>query len=180
MSIIGSNEDTLDTSFEADVEPSEPKRRGRKAYPRDSAGNIIRPDGTTSKPTGRPKSKASLEAQISGFVTLINMFVTSFKPDYALDQVEANALVKAIDQECQANARFRKYVESVVKGVGGANLIGVALIIIGRRVVRANLLPIPDESPIKAKEIDNLLGTILYATSATKPIASLNAEPVGV
>lgn len=33
-----------------DVATPEPKKRGRKPYPRDAAGNIIRPDGTTAKP----------------------------------------------------------------------------------------------------------------------------------
>src|ERR1035437_9842354 len=101
------------------------------------------------------------------------MFVNSFKPDFALEPVESTALIKAIDQECQVNARFRKYVESLVKGVGGANLLGVVILIIGRRAVRANLLPIPAESPINASSIDNLLGTILSATTMQKPITSL-------
>jgi hypothetical protein len=174
MSVVGSDEEMI-TEFDKDVDPQTPKRRGRQPYPRDAAGNIIRPDGTTSKPVGRPKTKASLEMQISGFVTLINMFVNSFKPDFALDPVESAALIKAIDQECQVNARFRKYVESLVKGVGGANLLGVVILIVGRRVVRAGVLPIPDESPIDAKAIDNLMGTILQATSQ-KSITSLNAE----
>jgi len=173
MSIIGNDSETLETSFDTDVDPQVPKKRGRQPYPRDAAGNIIRPDGSTSKPQGRPKSKASLESQISSFVMLINMFVMSFKPDFALDQTESTALIKAIDQECQVNARFRKYVESLVKGVGGANLLGVVILIVGRRAVRANLLPIPSDSPINASSIDNLLGTILSATTMQKPITSL-------
>jgi hypothetical protein len=175
LSIIGGDEDKLET-FDADVDPQTPKRRGRQPYPRDAAGNIVRPDGTTSKPVGRPKSKASLEAQISGFVTLINMFVNSFKPDFALDAVESSALIKAIDQECQVNVRFRKYVESLVKGVGGANLLGVVILIVGRRVIRAGVLPIPAESPIDSKAIDNLMGTILMATAGPKAITTMNAE----
>jgi hypothetical protein len=178
MSIIGGGDDndTLITEFDKDVDPQTPKRRGRQPYPRDENGNIIRPDGTTSKPVGRPKTKASLEMQISGFVTLINMFVQSFKPSMALDQTESTALIKAIDAECQVNARFRKYVESVVKGAGSVNLLSVVLIIVGRRVVRAGVLPIPEDSPIQAPAIDNLLGTILSATTMQKPIATMNVE----
>jgi hypothetical protein len=114
--------------------------------------------------------------QISGFVTLINMFVQSFKPSMALDPIESTALIKAIDAECQVNARFRKYVESVVKGAGSVNLLSVVLIIVGRRVVRAGVLPIPEDSPIQAPAIDNLLGTILSATTMQKPIATMNVE----
>lgn len=177
MSVIGgSDNDTLETEFDRDVDPQIPKKRGRQPYPRDAAGNIIRPDGTTSKPVGRPKSKASLEMQISGFVTLINMFVQSFKPSMALDQTESTALIKAIDAECQVNARFRKYVESIVKGAGSVNLLSVVLIIVGRRVVRAGVLPIPEDSPVQASAIDNLLGTILSATTMQKPIATMNVE----
>jgi hypothetical protein len=178
MSIIGGGDDndTLITEFDKDVDPQVPKRRGRQPYPRDASGNIIRPDGTISKPVGRPKTKASLEMQISGFVTLINMFVLSFKSSMALDQTESTALIKAIDAECQVNARFRKYVESIVKGAGSVNLLSVVLIIVGRRVVRAGVLPIPDDSPVKADAIDNLLGTILSATTMQKPIATMNVE----
>lgn len=34
------------------VESNGPKKRGRKPYPRDANGNIIRPDGSVSKPSG--------------------------------------------------------------------------------------------------------------------------------
>jgi len=50
MSIIGNDSETLETSFDTDVDPQVPKKRGRQPYPRDAAGNIIRPDGSTSKP----------------------------------------------------------------------------------------------------------------------------------
>jgi hypothetical protein len=176
MSIIGSDDKM---EFDADVDPQVPKKRGRQPYPRDAAGNIIRPDGSTSKPAGRPKTKGSLENQISGFVTLVNMFVMSFKPDMALDQIESTALVRALDQECQANARFRKYMESIVKVGGGANLLSVVVLIVGRRAARANLLPMPDESPIKNADIDRMCGALI-ATTVNKPFSGLNVEPVGV
>ena len=42
-----------------------PKRRGRKPYPRDEYGNIIRPDGSTgSKAGGTAKPRGSLHLVI--------------------------------------------------------------------------------------------------------------------
>lgn len=149
-----------------------PKRRGRQPYPRDPVtGAIIRPEG--AKAPGRPRSKGSIEAQISGFVTLINLLVRAFKPDYALDQVEQTALVKALDQQCQTSPKFRKYLEKIVAGSGNVNLIGVALIIVSRRVARAGLIPIPSDAPITASQLDDMGGALLYAMT-TGNVTSLN------
>ena len=170
------NPETDEVSFDevADIAPATPKHRGRQAYPRDPiTGAIIRPDG--AKSPGRPRSKISLEAQLDGFVTLVNTLVIAFKPLYALDQIEKSALVKALDQQCQTSPKFRKYIEKFLQGAGGVNLLGVALIIIGRRVARSGALPIPADSPINAHEIDNMGGALLFAMTTGTP----NAVPTG-
>lgn len=41
-----------------DIQPGTPKKRGRKAYPRDAAGNIIRPDGTIGSKARTPSAIA--------------------------------------------------------------------------------------------------------------------------
>jgi hypothetical protein len=165
-----------DTNFDvADVAPAEPKRRGRKAYPRDADGNIIRPDGSTSRPAGRTKTKSSLESQISGFVTLANMLVNAYKPGMALDQAETTLLVRAIDAQAQTSPKFRKFIENFLKGAGSANLLGVVILIAGRRVARADLIPLPADAPVKSTDFDNMLGALIFSMAQGKP-----AEGLGV
>jgi hypothetical protein len=101
------------------------------------------------------------------------MLVGAFKPGYELDQVEKSALVKALDQQCQTSPKFRKYVEKFLVGAGGVNLIGVVVLIAVRRVARANLVPVPADSPLQGKDIDNIAGTLLMALTQ-KQVPSLN------
>jgi hypothetical protein len=89
------------------------------------------------------------------------MLVTAFKPGYQLDPVEQKALVQALDQQCQTSPRFRKVIEKFLLAGGGVNLIGVVALIAVRRVARADLLPIPADSPISGANIDNLAGAFL-------------------
>jgi hypothetical protein len=179
VSVISTlDKDDLSAEFSAgDIAPeTQSKRRGRQPYPRDAAGNIIRPDGSKVKPIGRPKGIADLESQLNSFVTLINTLVLAFKPDYALDQIESVALVKALAQQCQTSPAFRKYVEQILKGMGGVSLIGVLALIVARRVARAGVLPIPTGSPMSAQNIDDMCGALLMATTGTKPTITLNTQ----
>lgn len=176
MSTLDEDTGEIKDEFVADIAPDSngPKRRGRQPYPRDPVtGDIIRPDGSKGKAPGRPRSRVSLEAQLDGFVTLINMLVGAFKPGYELDQVEKSALVKALDQQCQTSPKFRKYVEKFLVGAGGVNLLSVVLLIAVRRVARANLVPVPADSPLQGKDIDNIAGTLLMALTQ-KQVPSLN------
>ena len=175
MSTLDPETNEVENEFNTDVAPST-KRRGRQPYPRDEHGNIIRPDGSTSKPVGRPKGKGSLESQISGFVTLANMLVNGFKPGMALDQAETTLLVRAIDQQAQSSPKFRKFLEGFLKGAGGVNLFGVVLLIASRRIVRANLVPLPEESPVKSQDLDNLIGTFLFSMAQGKPSEGLGVS----
>ena len=165
----------IENEFATDIAPDNGnKRRGRQPYPRDPiTGEMIRPDGSKGKVQGRPRSKISLEAQLDGFVTLINMLVGAFKPGYELDPIEKVALVKALDQQCQTSPKFRKYIEKFLVGAGGINLVGVVLLIVVRRVARAELVPIPADAKLKNTDIDNIAGTLLTALT-TKQATSLN------
>ena len=84
----------IENEFSTDIAPdSGTKRRGRQPYPRDPiTGEMIRPDGSKGKTAGKPRSKISLEAQLDGFVTLVNMLAGAFKPGYELDQIEKSGL----------------------------------------------------------------------------------------
>ena len=178
MSTIDPKTDEVKFDEVADITPEAPKRRGRQAYPRDPiTGAIIRPDG--AKTPGRPRSKISLEAQLDGFVTLVNTLVIAFKPLYALDQIEKSALVKALDQQCQTSPRFRKYIEKFLQGAGGVNLLGVVAIIAARRVARSGAIPLPADSPISAQDIDNMAGGLLFAMTTGTPNAVPTAMSTG-
>ena len=177
MSTLGETGE-IENEFATEVAPDTgTKRRGRQPYPRDPVtGEMIRPDGSKGKPQGRPRSKISLEAQLDGFVTLVNTFVLAFKPAMGLDQIEKAALVKALDQQCQTSPKFRKYIEKFLQGAGGVNLLGVVLLIVSRRVLRANLVPIPEDAPIKSEQLDNMAGALLFAMTTGTP----SAVPTGV
>lgn len=176
MSIISPDTNELVDEYTADVDPQAPKRHGRPKLPRDPiTGEIIRADGSKGKPTTRARSKISLETQLDGFVTLVNTFVIAFRPVYALDQVEKVALVKALDQQCAASPKFRKYIEKFLQAGGGVNLLGVVAIIVGRRAVRAGAVPLPEGSPITPQDLDNMAGGLLFAMTTGTP----NAVPTG-
>ena len=177
MSVVGAEPTDVMEDFSGEVAPREEKHRGRPRgfrMPRDENGNVIRSDGTIRATRGASTRKASLESQLTGFVTLVNTLVMAFRPDMALDQIEQTALIKALDAQCQASPKFRKYVESIVKGLGGVNLMGVIVIIVARRVVRSGALPIPENGPATPGQIDNLLGAVLFASTGKTPITSMN------
>ena len=177
MSVVPSlDPDTTDDftgGSSSDIAPSAPKRKGRRPgfrMPRDAEGNVIHADGSVARTT-RTRGKISLEAQIDGFVTLVNTFVIAFKPTYALDQIEKAALVKALDQQCQVSPKFRKYLEKFLQSAGGVNLFGVVAIIVSRRALRANLLPLPADAPVSTTDLDNMAGALLFAMTTGTPSA---------
>lgn len=173
MAIISLNPDTkeeeITAEFSSDVAPKT-GRRGRQPYPRDEAGNIIRPDGSTKKAATGTRSRINLEEQISGFLTLVNMLVMAYKPIMALDQMEQVALAKALNQQAQVSPKFRKYLEKALSGVGSANLLGVVAMITVRRVARAGVLPA--DGPVKPQDIDNMCGALLLASTGKVPVAA--------
>ena len=136
-------------------------------------------DGTPAKKRGRPsgsssssssrsdyaprRGSVSLENQIGAFLFTVNAPLQLFLSNDALDAVEIQALASAINQECQRNARFRKYVESALRVQGGTSLMLVVAAIAGRRVVRHNLVDIPQ--PIGNEGADAMLGGIISMAS---------------
>jgi hypothetical protein len=144
------------TSIDASPLTVAPKRRGR-------------PPGSKNL-NSRSRSTANLENEIGGFLLLVNaplQLVPALQRD-ALDVTEIQALAKATAQECQRNATFRKYVEQALKVQGGANLVGVVALIVGRRVVRHNIIPIPDEIGGSAGA-DAALGSVVAMLATGKP-----------
>jgi hypothetical protein len=129
-------------------------------------------DGTPAKKRGRQagytlgprtagvRGKGSLKTQIGGLLTLVNMPLMMIPPlqrdVLAFDEIDA--LAEAIDQQCQVSPQFRKYVENALKVGGGTSLVGVIAIIVGRRAIRHDILPVPDE---QKEQLDAAAGQLL-------------------
>lgn len=134
-------------------------------------------DGTPAKKRGRPpgpnsgqrrtssgrRSTGSLRTQIGALLVTINLPIQLVSSKNALDRVEIDALAKSIDDECQRDARFRKYVEQMLAVQGGTSLVLVIGAIAGRRVARNNLISVPE--PIGNEGLDNLLGGVISMTA---------------
>lgn len=139
--------------------PSEPVKRRRG-----------RPPGSKNRTTVS-RSRANLETQIGAFLVTINaplQLIPALQKD-ALDQVEITALAKGINAQCEASPTFRKYVEQALKVTGATSLVGVVAIIAGRRAVRHNIVPIPEEAGGPAM-VDAMLGASLSMMIGQGPI----------
>lgn len=137
---IDKSEEYADYPVEKDADaPYGRKKDGTPARQRGRpAGYTLGPRGTTGA-----RGKASLKTQIAGLLVLVNMplmMVPALNVDIlAFDEIDA--LAEALDQQCQVSPAFRKYVEAALKIGGGTSLVGVVAIIVGRRIVRHDLVP---------------------------------------
>lgn len=140
-----------------------------------------RPPGSKNKTYGgqpvgsRGRRANSLEKEIGGLLVVVNMplqMVPMLQKD-ALDQTEITALAKAIDQECQNSPTFRKYVEQALRVQGGTSLLFVVAAIAARRVVRHEVITIPEE--VGGNEgLDLIIG---QAIAASTQISVFKANP---
>lgn len=118
---------------------------------------------------GRRGTTGSLRTQIGGMLVTVNMPIQIISSKNALDAVEIDALAKALDEECQRNARFRKYMEQMLAVQGGTSLILVVAAIAGRRVIRNNLVDVPKE--VGGNEAaDAIIGGFISMTAGNGPI----------
>lgn len=133
------------------------KRRGRK--PGFSPGKSSAP---------RRSGAASLESQIGAFLWTVNAPLQLIPPLQrdALDATEIQALAHAIDEECKRSPRFRKYVVQALSIQGGTSLFLVVGAIIGRRAIRHDIVPVPEEIGGKAGA-DALLGGVIAMSTKT-------------
>ncbi len=159
---------TDEESFEATEPPK--RRRGRPPGSRNTGARV-----------GRPR-KVALETQIGAFLVTVNMplqLVPALQRD-ALDPLEIQALAKAINQQCEASPRFRKYVEQALKVQGSTNIIAVLAVIAARRGVRHNLLPIPEDNQagLTPEGVDALLGGVVAMMANQSPMAPGIQVPV--
>lgn len=162
--------------LELDIEDEAPLNDAGPSGPVDAPYGLKR-DGTPAKKRGRPvgwrkgdssgssnnararASKGSLETQIGAFLLTVNAPFMMFASTDALDVVEIQALAHAINEECNRSARFRKMVEQALSVQGGTSLVLIVAAIAGRRVVRHNLVTVPE--PVGNDKADALLGQII-------------------
>lgn len=101
---------------------------------------------TAPKRRGRPpgsgnRSRKSLREPIEKFLLTVNMLLSVWQPKDALDAVEIGALATAIDEQAKTSPRFRRAIETLLATTGGASLLPVLAIIVGRRLSRHGVLP---------------------------------------
>lgn len=137
------------------------RKRGRK--PGQTNGSSSGPSRARSS-----GSRGSLQQQIGGLIFTFNIPLQMALPRDALDTTEVLALAKAIDDECQRNARFRKIVEQALAVQGGTSLLLVISAIVGRRVVRHDLITLPEEVGGNAGA-DAALGAVIGFTVGQQP-----------
>lgn len=180
-----------DRALELDIELEEPLNDAAPSGPTsDAAPYGYKKDGTPAKKRGRPAgsgksgtsspsrartsgSRGSLRDQIGGLIFTFNVPLQMALPRDALDTVEVMALAKAIDDECQRNARFRKFVENALAVQGGTSLLLVVAAIAGRRVVRHDLVTLPEEVGGNTGA-DAALGAVIGFTVGQQPQMNLS------
>lgn len=166
-----SMDDIAPTPLPADITTGSPTVDAPYGYKKDGTPAKKRgrqPGSTNGSSRSRVSSKASLRTEIGGLLVMINLplqMVPALQRD-ALDHSEIDALAKAIDQECQTNPRFRKYVEQMLRAQGGTNLMFVIAAIAARRVVRHGIVPEEVMEPIGGGEaVDLLIGQAINAST---------------
>lgn len=182
-----------------DIAPLDSPADKTQGFPAVDAPYGLKKDGTPAKKRGRQKgstntgtrasrisSKGSLRTEIGGLLVLVNLplqMVPVLQQD-ALDASEIDALAKAIDQECQTNPRFRKYIEQMLRVQGGTNLMFVVAAIAARRVVRHGIVPEEIMEPVGGREgVDLIIGQAISAStnaSIFKATVPPPTEPVTV
>lgn len=179
-----------DRALELDIELEEPLNDAAPSGPTSDAPYGYKKDGTPAKKRGRPAgsgksgtsspsrartsgSRGSLRDQIGGLIFTFNVPLQMALPRDALDTVEVMALAKAIDDECQRNARFRKFVENALAVQGGTSLLLVVAAIAGRRVVRHDLVTLPEEVGGNTGA-DAALGAVIGFTVGQQPQMNLS------
>lgn len=119
--------------------------------------------GTPRPPRPASPARASLKTQIAGMLMTINLAFYVIPPLRVdvLDEVEIEALARALEEQAKQSPRFRKALETALAAGSGGTLVGVAAIIGARRAARHGILP-ADIDP----QLGNLLAVGLDASRA--------------
>lgn len=126
------------------------------------------PIETAPKRRGRPPGRAttakttSLKPQIAGMLMTLNLALYVIPPLRVdvMDEVEIEALARAIDEQAKRSIRFRQYLETALAAGSGGTLFGVLAIMGARRAARHGMFP---------SEVDQTLGNLLAMGLTNSP-----------
>lgn len=110
----------------------------------------------TKPPSG--VSQKSLATEIAAVLIQANLILTPVLRGDAMDDVEIMALAKAMDEQAKKSPRFRKALMKALEATGGAGLLTVVGMILGRRASRHGYVP---------RDWDEKMGAYLAFTQMT-------------
>lgn len=119
-----------------------------------------------------PRQARSLKSEIASTLMTINLVLVMIPPlrQDQMDMVEIEALADALDEQARKSPKFRKALEGALAAGSGAGLIGVIVIIAGRRAARHGMIP---------TEADQMLGNMLAVGASAKAKANAGLNGVG-
>jgi hypothetical protein len=137
-------------------------------------GPIQQPIGETppkrkvGRPPGVQSRTVSLKPQIAGMLMTMNLALYVIPPLRVdvLDDVEIEALARALDEQAKRSIRFRKALEMALTAGSGGTLFGVMAIIGARRASRHGMAP---------PEVDQMLGNLLAMSVSGSAKAATDA-----
>ncbi len=93
------------------------------------------------RPAPRPSTKAkNLEPEIAQMLVISNLMAAPFLGNDTMDDAEIMVLARSMNEQAQKSPRFRKVVEGALTATGASGLIGVVVIITGRRLARHRVI----------------------------------------
>ena len=150
-----------------------------KAVDKDEAfGPAPEPEKKPKKPTPRKPASGgggarSIEQDIAAILVYSNLMLAPVLKGDALDEVEIMALARSIDRQAKNSPRFRAAVDKMLTAMGGTGLLGVSLMIVGRRAARHGMI---------AREWDLNLGIALQVSqmSQSQQVAFMEEQMAAV
>lgn len=132
-----------------DTIPNEDGKKRRQRRSKEEIASDL--EARLAKVTGRDssldlKTPRSMEKELAVFVGQTNalLYLTPWTYNDALNNVEATALIQGWDSAQMTDPKFRKWTQKFVGNSGKVGLIGALSMIGIARLIRHNILPVPD------------------------------------
>lgn len=120
-----------------------------------------------AKPAAKPAPKRrNLEAELGQMLVMANLMAAPFLGPDAMDDAEILVLARAMNDQANKSPRFRKIVEGALTASGSGGLLGVVVIIGGRRLARHRVI-----EPIWDQRLEAMLRLQLMDLDPTDPAA---------
>lgn len=121
------------------------------------------------KPQAPPRKstpKRNLENGLAQMLVMANLMATPFLGSDAMDDAEILVLARAMNDQANKSPRFRKIVEGALTASGAGGLLGVVVIIGGRRLARHRVI-----EPAWDQRLEAMLRLQLMDLDPTDPAA---------